>query len=97
MRGVGQSKRLTVFRKGKTLKVSREHLAAIRAAIEPLDTLERRNAYRSGQYPRADLTKDVNKRYRWDLFYAAGSWRLHDGNYLDSHIDTALRFIVPTL
>jgi len=55
--------------------------------------------YEAGQFANADKTKDLSKRFRWDLFHAAGGTKfacdtLYD--YLnDDHIDTALRAIVP--
>lgn len=80
------------------MKIKPEHVEAMRELITPLDTDTTRKAYRNGQYPRAELTKDVNRRYRWDLMWAA---RAHDviknAEYNDAHIDTALRSIVPTL
>lgn len=67
--------------------------------IGSLDTEDRREAYRSGNFPRADRVKDLDVRYRWDLFYAAGGHRLIDPeeNLTSDHIDTALRRIVPAL
>ncbi len=80
------------------MKVKPEHVAALRALIEPLDTEQVREAYRQGQYPRAALTKDVNRRYRWDLMWAAKAYDVvKDQDYNDAHIDTALKSIVPVL
>ena len=83
------------------MKVTKEHLEHMRQAIAPLDTDARRAAYRAGAFPRAEACKDLHKRYRWDLAYAAGlSQWLCDAVYPyadDSHVDTALRSIVPTL
>lgn len=70
---------------------------ALRKAIEPLDTQERRDAYRRGEFPRADRCKDRNMRYRWDLLYASGVLLTLYENLDDSHIDTALRAIVKPL
>jgi len=71
------------------------------AAIKPLDTELRRQFYRAGEYPRAEVTKDVDRRYRWDLFNAAGLSRFAvDTLYrycADPHIDSALKSIVPPL
>jgi len=89
------------------MKIKPADLQVLRAAIEPLDTPTNRQAYRSGAFPRADRCKDVNKRYRWDLLYASRI-KIGDGAgshgdvdlyaYMDdSHIDTALRSIVPSL
>lgn len=85
-------------------KIQGELLEQIRAAVAPLDTEEVRQAYRSGNYPRAALVADVNTRYRWDLFYAVWGKALPfaafdavPGGVKDAHIETALRSIVPAL
>lgn len=88
------------------MKITDEHLAALRAAIVPCDTPERREAYLRGDFHNADRVKDLDMRYRWDLLYASGL-KIGDGvgmeglplyGYLnDDHIDTALRSIVPVL
>lgn len=83
------------------MKVTAEHLEIMRTAIEPLDTEEVREAYRTGQIPRAELVKDIDKRYRWDLYYAAarrvGSLPDSTDGYNMGHIDTALKAIVKPL
>jgi hypothetical protein len=81
------------------MKLDRDTLDRMRDAIAPLDTAERRQAYVSGDFPRADRVRDLDKRYRWDIYYAAGSYRLlpEDDSIVDAHIDTALRRIVPSL
>lgn len=78
------------------MKVSTVHMQQLAALIEPLDTPERRARYLRGDFPRADFTKDLNRRYRWDLFYACGGYTSIEGaGYMDSHVETALRHIVP--
>ena len=90
-----------------TLKIRQDDLIALRNAVQPHDTQERRAAYAAGNFPRAELCKDRNKRYRWDLLWHSGI-RLGDGvgikgdlnlySYLnDNHIDAALRSLVPNL
>lgn len=80
------------------MRVSKDHLEKLSAAITPLDTDERRAAYRAGRFPRADRVNNLDKRYRWDLFWASDAIsELSDGRYADAHIDTALRRIVPAL
>ena len=82
------------------LKIPTDVVEIMRRAIEPLDTNEVRDAYRSGNYPRAEHTKDVDKRYRWDLLHASSiqAWDLYDiPGVNDSHIDSALRSIVRPL
>lgn len=86
------------------MKMSTAHFDALRQAIEPLDTPERRDAYREGRFPRADKVNDLDTRYRWDLFWHSGGYRhikdplaLNGCEYNDAHIDTALRRIVSNL
>lgn len=83
------------------LKVESGHLEVMRAAIAPLDTETRRERYRSGNFHHAEHCKDRSKRHRWDLFHDAGLttfacttlYRYVD----DTHIDSALRQIIPPL
>jgi hypothetical protein len=82
------------------MKISPASFDALRAAIEPLDTPEVRELYLTGQFPRADRVKDLDVRYRWDLYWAARrsfDVDLYAEGLVDSHIDTALRRIVPNL
>ena len=86
------------------MKITDADFQQLANSISPLDTEDRRQLYRTGQYPRSEFTRDVNKRYRWDLLFAAGG-RFYEGNFMaklysylnDSHIDTALKKIVPAL
>lgn len=84
------------------MKITPEQVAVMRSAIEPLDTPQVRDAYRNGNFPRADRVQDLDMRYRWDLLNAARLTKFviylydeHDCN--DNHIDTALRSIVAPL
>lgn len=81
------------------MRVDAVTLEAVRKAVAPLDTAERREAYRTGQFPRADVVRDLDKRYRWDLWHRAQAWRVlgDDVDLTNEHIDTALRRIVPPL
>jgi hypothetical protein len=88
------------------MKLGADIVQAIRERIEPLDTNETRQAYREGRFPRADKVRDLDMRYRWDLFYAARGSDIVEpdaGRIIDSrgittdHIDTALRRIVAPL
>jgi hypothetical protein len=71
--------------------------------IEHLDTPARRARYAKGDFPAADRVKDLNKRYRWDLLWAADRaktslWTARVYDYAnDAHIDTALRALVAPL
>lgn len=81
-----------------------ERLEKLRGWIQPLDTEERRQRYLEGDFARPGLVKNLNRRYRWDLFYDA----VNEQRYVellgcqaavvvltDAHIETALRGIVP--
>ncbi|SIB67865.1 hypothetical protein [Mycobacteroides abscessus] len=83
------------------MKMTSAHYDQLRTAIGPLDTAERRERYRSGEFPRSDRVADLNMRYRWDLLNEVSrrgwerAWAY--GEYNTDHIDTALRGIVPVL
>lgn len=85
------------------MKMSPELFQAIKEAIDPLNTPENQERYRTGNYPRSENTKDVNMRYRWDLLWATFSrtateeQRKEFNKLKDTHIDTALRRIVAPL
>ena len=89
------------------MKVTPEHLATIREAIDAtgLDTPTTRERYRRREIPRGALVQDIDKRFRWDLFAAANKApgradlipTMYDAGYNDTHIDTALRSIVSPL
>ena len=55
--------------------------------------------YQRGEYPRAEFTKDVQKRFCFDLMFDAGLSKFasdHLYTYLDDdHIFTALKAICP--
>lgn len=82
--------------------VPRAVATIIGQAIAPHDTPERRAQYLAGDFPRADAVKDLDKRYRWDLYWLVRpslAVQVTDilGWSLDSHIDTVLRRSVPKL
>jgi hypothetical protein len=86
------------------MKLGADIVQAIRERIEPLDTEETRQRYREGSFPRADGVKNLDMRYRWDLWHAARGVeviKVENGWYPeginDTHIDTALRRIVAPL
>ena len=62
------------------MKLSADIVEAMRERIETLDTEDTRQAYREGRFPRADKVKDLDMRYRWDLFHATKCREV-----LDSH------------
>jgi len=83
------------------MKMSLKHFAALEKAVVPVDTEPNREAYRTGKFPRADKTQDVNKRYRWDILWHVRMpqewWDEVYACLVDAHIDTALRSIVKPL
>lgn len=80
------------------MKMTQGTFHNMRKIIESKDTHDLRERYRAGKILYFDRVKDINERYRWDLFYKAGGHRLLEGEPLNSdHIDTALRRIVPPL
>jgi hypothetical protein len=83
------------------MKVTEKDFETLKSAIEPENTEARRQAYRDRKIPRAESVRDINKRYRWDLYYHAASLvgGLPDSTsgYNMDHLDTALRKIVPDI
>ena len=72
--------------------------------VQAYDTPLNRAAYRTGNIPRADAVKDINKRFRWDILWAlprAVRQPFFDkakelgGN--DAHIDSLLKSLVAPL
>lgn len=96
----------TTFAKANPVKAA-YYLERIRTA----DTDQTREAYRTGQFPRAENTKDVDERYRWDLWWHAakldrldpltghgeGTHTPNTDGTTSDHIDTFLRRAVPPL
>ena len=86
------------------MKLTPTQVEAMRERIAPLDTAERRQAYREGRFPRAEGVRDLDMRYRWDLYYAGRVSDVfdtgiggEDEGLTSDHIDTGLRRIVPAL
>ena len=87
------------------MKISKPHLGHIRAAIS--DVTEKHGeaalvaAYQSGNFPRADKVQDLQKRFCFDLYYAApglNRWvceNLYPIGLNDSHLFTALKAVCP--
>lgn len=85
------------------MKIKPEHYKAMKDAIDTLLASHPHlvDDYKHGRFPRSDRVQDLNKRFRWDLLWMSGrrNWML-DAVYPyanDTHIDTALRNIVPTI
>jgi hypothetical protein len=86
------------------VKVTDAHRDAMAAAIDATgnDRPDIRARYVARDIPRGDLVQDIDKRFRWDLFYAATAGTsmisdLYAAGYNDTHLDTALRSIVTPL
>lgn len=84
------------------LKIPVEVVTMVSKCIKEMDTEQTRQAYREGKFPNADKVNDLNKRYRHDLLNASITalevCRWYDDYKInDSHIDSMLRSIVPTL
>lgn len=85
------------------MKMSTQLFDTLKSKIEDHDNDERRRAYKSGDIVGADKVKDMDVRYRWDLYWDA--WRgsetirdlVSDEDLHTPHIDTALRQIVSPL
>jgi len=63
-----------------------------------------RDDYRAGRFPRSDATKDLDMRFRWDLYWAIPSWirqplqdRMDGEGLTNIHCDTMLRAAVMPL
>ena len=82
------------------MRVIKTDLERLSEVIAPLDTPETRQRYLLGHFYNAHLTADVSKRHRWGLYWTAVAQGFAFSNYselYDSHIDTALRSVVPLL
>ena len=87
------------------MKVEEVTRQTMRELVAPYDIEARRQAYREGRFPRADKVTDLDRRYRWDLFYKSGLAMLFDtgigGQYESGingdHIYTALKRVIPSL
>ena len=81
------------------MKMTKEHFTALQDLIdENFLTSEIVERYETGNFPRSSRVKDINKRFRWDLFWSVRlEWKVEAGTYFDNHIDTALKKIVPTI
>lgn len=69
-------------------------------AICPEDTQERRAKYREYFLDGRLKAKDINMRYRWDLYWVAvdkGFSFPEERGYLPAHVETALKRIVEDL
>jgi hypothetical protein len=81
------------------MKVSDKEVRSLGMAISPFDTQEIRKSYKEGKFARSATTLDLNKRFRWDLYWAAydRGFRFTTEGLSDSNIDTALRKVIAPL
>ena len=81
------------------LKIREADLQALKSAVAPYDTQDRRQRYLDGDFPYAQGCKDRDMRYRWDLVHASGL-RFGDGRgmpgdlnlYASQHRTELVRF-----
>lgn len=86
------------------MKMSHATFAALKALIDKklngdASLIER---YEGGEFPLSERVKDLNTRFQFDLFYNVrqdlpDSAKEELYTMMDSHIQTALRKIVPTI
>ncbi len=84
------------------MKIQPEDLAVLRAHVGKFDRPEVREVYRNGGFPRSNAVKDLDKRYRWDIFWRISREHREFTDTLwsymnDDHMDTALRRCVRPL
>jgi len=82
------------------MKFPADKFAELSSAIAEFDTADRRARYIAGKFLRSAEVKDLDKRYRWDLYWDVRpsfprNWISSD--LVDFHLDTALRKIVKPL
>lgn len=87
------------------LKMQAGHVQYLRDLVLPYDSPQKRELYKAGKFENADKVQDLNKRYRWDLFWL-GLRNSNNTNFLtkvlysylnDEHIDSALKYVVKPL
>ena len=80
------------------MRVAADIVQGLAERIGPYDSEARRQRYRDGDFARPELVKDLDTRYRWDLYSLVRGYELTRGmNLKSAHIDTALRRIVAPL
>jgi len=85
------------------MKMSKRLYENIKEFIQKHETEETREAYRKGEFDRSEAVKDLNRRYRFDWYWA---WFRQAGQYQDllvseeltsDHIYSALKKIIKDL
>ena len=83
------------------MKIKPEHIAHMKAELDQFDVPAIATAYDLGRFPRSDQVNDLQTRFVFDMFYAAGlaTWKCNTLTYgvNDSHIKTALNSILPAV
>lgn len=85
------------------MKIKPEHYKVMKDAIDLwlADFPSLVDDYEHGRFPNYRSVTDLNRRFRWDLLWMSGlTTFICDTIYLyanDTHVDTALRNIVPTI
>ena len=83
------------------MKIRKEHLEILKIEIDQVLAKYPNlvNEYESGQFPRSEKVKDLQKRFCFDLLYGAGMNKfVCDELYQymdDSHLYTALKSVCP--
>jgi len=85
------------------MKIRLEHREVMRAKIEQVlaDNPDIVTRYETGKFYKSDRVKDLQERFCFDLFHAAGLTRFACENIYvyatDNHISTALRSMCPVV
>ena len=78
-------------------------LAQLALLVKPFDTEDNRTKYRNRDISNDDAVRDIDKRYRWDIFYAVTRRNsdfydaLQSASPNDAHLDTLLKSVVQPL
>ncbi len=87
----------------RVMKIKKEHLIKLKQGIDAVlsnkDISELVHDYETGNFPRSEKVRDLQKRFAYDILRASGQTSFICDvlyKYLnDDHIYTALRSIVP--
>lgn len=84
------------------MKASREFFEEVKSEIEKLPIQDLVNDYENGEFVRSDKVKDLNIRFRWDLFWMIApklseTAQIEMGYLHDDHLDTVLKKLVPKI
>ena len=88
------------------MKITKDHFNHLKAAIDEILAKYNDNGqlvyeYEQGLFPRSDKTKDLQRRFCFDLLYGAGLTQFVCKNlypYMnDDHLYTALKSIAPSV